>query len=634
MTGEERPQGTARPAAAGRGERVRSAVGRAVPPQLAVAIAIAVVAGIALLVAEQPSTSTSIVVRSPSLELVDVAQLRENGLLAEAGFEPYEQSLRSLRDRARDALKREPRAAQLPASLDALRDDALDAWALALAKIALGDVRHGRHASSIIDAWAGTGADRACREVTCPEPWAVSVPATTLLLSGAALNEVGDVTPEQLDRLAGWVARSIPDGPLPEDQRGDAAVAGRLAVAAVRGDTSALNAAAAEWRSRLESIAPSGVLPGAGPDGLPIAETQEALAHRVLAAVVAERRGVLLWDVRNGQGGSLRAALVRLAERWAVELAAGADATAQAGPVWEHAYARWGEPSFLPLLRLYRARGDEPSTPLAWSTLFQPSERIAGSIGDGPPVASASPSTGHPTASSSPPASVAPAASPSAPAVLLGPPLFAIARGPIERDRVPAVVSWSAPAPADPPAGGGDPRYQLELDRESAGPERRTLDADVRRVRSFLLPDDPVLSRLRASTGTGWGPWVAGPRARLDVIEESAARRGGDWQSARAAGYSGGRALYAIVAGASLSFRIEARSFGIRGPVGPTRGRMEVIVDGTRAGVVDLRASTFQPARILFARAWPEPGRHVVEIRAMPAAGRTVVAVDAIVAVP
>jgi hypothetical protein len=211
-------------------------------------------------------------------------------------------------------------------------------------------------------------------------------------------------------------------------------------------------------------------------------------------------------------------------------------------------------------------------------------------------------------------------------------PVAHLTNGPIQRGQVPARIVWGDPVLPSGAAGGI--RHQLELRRGEVDPQRRSA-AGAGDLATFLRVGEPLAVRLRATAeGLAWGPWVDGALADLEVFEESEADADGRWLEARSAGYSGGRVLYATARGASLTFRIEGRSVGIRGPVGPTRGRLEVLVDGRSEGLVDLRARIFEPARVLFTRSWSESGAHTIELRAAPVSGRTVVAVDALLVLP
>ncbi len=51
------------------------------------------------------------------------------------------------------------------------------------------------------------------------------------------------------------------------------------------------------------------------------------------------------------------------------------------------------------------------------------------------------------------------------------------------------------------------------------------------------------------------------------------------------------------------------------GPVGSTRGKAQVFVDGRSVGVIDLRRSTFKAQVVLFKKSWAKVGNHVIQIK-------------------
>jgi Transglycosylase-like domain len=100
-------------------------------------------------------------------------------------------------------------------------------------------------------------------------------------------------------------------------------------------------------------------------------------------------------------------------------------------------------------------------------------------------------------------------------------------------------------------------------------------------------------------------------------LEESngAIAYAGRWKTADHRNYAGGRVLYSERNGATATFTFEAKSVAWVGPVGSTRGKARVSIDGVDLGVVNLRRSTFKARVILLSRSWPEVGPHVVQIQ-------------------
>ncbi|HEY0443322.1 MAG TPA: hypothetical protein VGC90_03780, partial [Candidatus Limnocylindrales bacterium] len=64
------------------------------------------------------------------------------------------------------------------------------------------------------------------------------------------------------------------------------------------------------------------------------------------------------------------------------------------------------------------------------------------------------------------------------------------------------------------------------------------------------------------------------------------------------------------------------------GPVGPTRGRAEVLVDGVVVARIDLFSRGFIARKSLFSKSWSTAGAHTLVIRVVGTAGRPMVAID------
>jgi hypothetical protein len=53
------------------------------------------------------------------------------------------------------------------------------------------------------------------------------------------------------------------------------------------------------------------------------------------------------------------------------------------------------------------------------------------------------------------------------------------------------------------------------------------------------------------------------------------------------------------------------------GPVGATRGKARIWIDGVAVGVVDLQRSSFKARVTLFTKAWSRAGSHVLGIEVL-----------------
>lgn len=86
------------------------------------------------------------------------------------------------------------------------------------------------------------------------------------------------------------------------------------------------------------------------------------------------------------------------------------------------------------------------------------------------------------------------------------------------------------------------------------------------------------------------------------------------WGPARHNGYADRTVLYSETSGATATYPFYAKSIAWVGPVGPTRGKARVAIDGTVVATVDLRRSRFSPRVVLFERSWKRVGVHTLTI--------------------
>jgi hypothetical protein len=125
----------------------------------------------------------------------------------------------------------------------------------------------------------------------------------------------------------------------------------------------------------------------------------------------------------------------------------------------------------------------------------------------------------------------------------------------------------------------------------------------------------------------------AAPKTVVFQDSDPAIAWGGAWSSASYPRYAGGTVRYATSAGARATLAFIGKGISWIGPVGPTRGRARLFVDGKLVGTIDLRASRFTARRTLFSTSWPASGAHRLRIQVVAAAGRPVVAIDELVVV-
>ena len=104
----------------------------------------------------------------------------------------------------------------------------------------------------------------------------------------------------------------------------------------------------------------------------------------------------------------------------------------------------------------------------------------------------------------------------------------------------------------------------------------------------------------------------------------------GGWGTAPFPGYIGGNVTWARTPGATAAFTFTGTSVRWIGPVGPTRGRALVLIDGRAVATVNLYRSTFVARAVLFRRTFHRSGRHTLTIKVLSSSHPTV-AIDGFV---
>ena len=191
---------------------------------------------------------------------------------------------------------------------------------------------------------------------------------------------------------------------------------------------------------------------------------------------------------------------------------------------------------------------------------------------------------------------------------------------------VPVVVDWALTD-----TSAGLQRYQLQVrvgDRDwtMLGLTSATSSASRRTV-----PAGSVFRfRVRAIDRTGAvGDWAASATFRATALSDSsgAIRWSGPWAFASHSGYLGRRVHWTKRRGAIATIEFLGTAIAWAGPVGPTRGKARVLVDGRAVATVDLRRATFRARDMVFARNLRE-GQHTFRIQALGTSGRPTVAID------
>jgi Alginate lyase len=312
--------------------------------------------------------------------LAERSDLIERAALARTGVQPYAAALDDLVVWARGAVRRDPRPAvrlRIRGTEGPFVDDTATAYGLALAHVMTGERRYGEAAARFIMAWVDTTTST---RGTCKNDGACQ---TSLIISrtvpgfvfAADLLQGSDVFDDaSRERLRIWLQDvMLPTASELDNNWGDAGTFTRIALTTYLGDQAGFDSAIQKWHELLDLVKPDGHIPAEVARGRGgIGYTQEALDYKVAAAMIAERRGVDLWDYAGSGGGSLKGALDYLAtymahpSRWPWY-----DGVRRWPPsaVWELAYSHWHDPAYAALVLEGRPYGSDGHSAVRWTTL-------------------------------------------------------------------------------------------------------------------------------------------------------------------------------------------------------------------------------------------------------------------------
>lgn len=102
----------------------------------------------------------------------------------------------------------------------------------------------------------------------------------------------------------------------------------------------------------------------------------------------------------------------------------------------------------------------------------------------------------------------------------------------------------------------------------------------------------------------------------------------GHWKTARHGSYAGDAVRYATGNGSTATIAFTGTAVTWYGPVGPTRGKARISIDGTYVRTVDLHRSNFTAHAAVFGRSWKVAGAHTLTIEVVGSGGHPMVAVD------
>ena len=181
----------------------------------------------------------------------------------------------------------------------------------------------------------------------------------------------------------------------------------------------------------------------------------------------------------------------------------------------------------------------------------------------------------------------------------------------------------------------GIARYQAAWQVDGHGWSKAvSLGASTLGVRRTFVVGHGYQLRVRAEDKLGnWSAWVTAPAFTASVVQDTSPIfvRTGTWSRYRNTAMSGGTTLDAKAKGASLTGTFTGRGIAIIAPLGTTRGKAQVWIDGTLAWTLDLHRSSPVARRVVAARTWLTSRSRQIRIVVLGTAGHPRVDLDALV---
>jgi Transglycosylase SLT domain len=106
----------------------------------------------------------------------------------------------------------------------------------------------------------------------------------------------------------------------------------------------------------------------------------------------------------------------------------------------------------------------------------------------------------------------------------------------------------------------------------------------------------------------------SGPAVKRYSESTKLASYHGTWKTAKHSAYAGDAVRYATKAGASVTFEFTGKRVRVYGPLGPTRGKAKVYVDGAYRKTINLNRGGFDARAKVFELGWKASGAHSVRI--------------------
>ena len=143
-----------------------------------------------------------------------------------------------------------------------------------------------------------------------------------------------------------------------------------------------------------------------------------------------------------------------------------------------------------------------------------------------------------------------------------------------------------------------------------------------------------VMRLYKKAGGVDFNGGGGGPSAKRYQEGSRLASYTGTWKTAAHHAYAGDKVRYAKAAGASVTFEFTGKRVRVYGPLGPTRGKAKVYIDGKYARTINLYRGSFDARAKLFETGWKTSKAHTLRIVVQGTKGHPMVAIDEFQVVP
>jgi hypothetical protein len=161
-------------------------------------------------------------------------------------------------------------------------------------------------------------------------------------------------------------------------------------------------------------------------------------------------------------------------------------------------------------------------------------------------------------------------------------------------------------------------------------PVKRTMGTIIHNWDGSAGAGHPTTFTVRATDRAGNARTASTTRTPV-VLSESTAARTGRWGTLRSPAFLGATAMVSRTAGSSLSWTFTGSSVALAASRTAAAGRIKVYLDGSYAGILDLRTARTLNRQALWGRAWSASARHTVKFVVEGTAGRPSAVLDGLV---